>query len=63
MGLDFLPLALERYDLVIPQDLYEDPWFRPLRELLHDSRFQAAVAALPGYDVRAMGVEVARLGP
>jgi len=63
MGLDFLPLALERYDLVIPQDLYEDPWFRPLRELLHDSRFRAAVAALPGYDVRAMGVEVARLGP
>jgi putative molybdopterin biosynthesis protein len=63
LGLAFIPLAMERYDLVIPLDLYEDPWFRPLWELLHDSRFQAAVAALPGYDVRAMGVEVARLGP
>ena len=60
MGLEFIPLALERYDLVIPLALYEDPWLQPVLELLHEARFQAAVAALPGYDVREMGREVAR---
>ncbi|WP_376789917.1 molybdopterin biosynthesis protein [Thermoflexus sp.] len=60
LGLEFIPLALERYDLVIPLALYEDPWFQPVLELLHEARFQAAVAALPGYDVREMGREVAR---
>ncbi|HXF69386.1 MAG TPA: substrate-binding domain-containing protein, partial [Thermoflexus sp.] len=61
MGLDFIPLTLERYDLVIPLTFYEDPWFQPVLELLYDARFRAAVAALPGYDVTAMGQEVARI--
>lgn len=61
VGLDFIPLALERYDLVIPLAFYEDPWFQPVLELLQDARFRAAVAALPGYDVQEMGREVARL--
>lgn len=61
LGLDFIPLAMERYDLVIPEAFYGEPWLQPLLELLHDSRFRAAVAALPGYAVEAMGNEVARL--
>lgn len=61
MGLDFIPLTMERYDLVIPLAFYEDPWFQPVLELLHDTRFRAAVAALPGYDVAAMGQEVAQI--
>lgn len=64
MGLDFIPLTMERYDLAIPLAFYEDPWLQPVIELLHDARFRTAVAALPGYDVQAMGQEVARLpGP
>ncbi|MCI0398280.1 MAG: molybdopterin biosynthesis protein [Chloroflexi bacterium] len=55
LGLDFVPLAHEQYDLVIPQVYYESDLLRPLLDLLHDPAFRAAVAALPGYDVRPMG--------
>jgi putative molybdopterin biosynthesis protein len=55
LGLDFLPLFKERYDLAIPREHFEAPLLRPLLDLLHDHRFRAAVAALPGYDVSGMG--------
>ena len=59
LELDFVPLFVERYDLVIPQVHYESARLRPLLDLLHDARFQREVAALPGYDVRPMGTVVA----
>lgn len=55
LGLDFVPLAQERYELVIPQAHYESVLLRPLLDLLHDARFRTAVAAMPGYDVTIMG--------
>jgi putative molybdopterin biosynthesis protein len=55
LELDFIPLAQEAYQLVIPQEYYESARLRPLLDLLHDGEFQAAVAALPGYDVSKMG--------
>jgi len=55
LGLDFVPLADERYDLVIPQVYYESSLLAPLLNLLNDASFQAAVAALPGYDTEPMG--------
>ncbi len=55
LDLDFVPLAHERYELVIPQAHYENPLLQPLLELLHDEAFRDAVAALPGYDVSIMG--------
>jgi putative molybdopterin biosynthesis protein len=58
LDLDFVPLFVERYDLVIPQVYYESPRLRPLLDLLYDGRFQREVAALPGYDVRPMGTVV-----
>jgi putative molybdopterin biosynthesis protein len=59
LDLDFVPLFVERYDLVIPQAHYESPRLRPLLDLLHDERFRREVAALPGYDVQPMGTLVA----
>ncbi len=56
LQLDFVPLAQERYDLVIPAEYGEGDLLRPLLDLLHDASFQKAVAALPGYDVSQMGV-------
>lgn len=61
LGLDFLPLFHERYDLVIPQAHYHSDKLKPALDLLHDGRFRQAVAALPGYDVRPMGQVVAEL--
>jgi putative molybdopterin biosynthesis protein len=55
LGLGFVPLADERYDLVIPQPHFSSPLLAPLLDLLHANRFKKAVAALPGYDVGSMG--------
>ena len=55
LGLEFIPLFKERYDLIIPQEYYVSPLLRPLLDLLHDARFREQVAALPGYDVESMG--------
>jgi putative molybdopterin biosynthesis protein len=55
----FVPLAQERYDLVIPRKHYESELLRPLLNLLKDKAFRETVAAMPGYDVEPMGELVA----
>jgi len=61
-GLDFLPLAKERYDLVIPQRVFESRQLRPLLELLHDGAFRREAAQFAGYDVARMSRVVAAVG-
>jgi molybdate-binding protein/DNA-binding PadR family transcriptional regulator len=61
-GLDFLPLGEERYDLVVPQAIFESPRLRPLLALLHDTSFRRAAARFPGYDVTNMSRVIATLG-
>lgn len=55
LNLDFIPLAEERYDLVIPTEHYESELFGPVLELVRDDEFRMAVAAMPGYNVVHMG--------
>lgn len=55
LGLDFVPLFQERYDLVIPRQHYESDTLRPLLEIVRSSAFRAQVDALGGYDVAQMG--------
>lgn len=55
LALDFVPLAHEAYELVIPRQYYESELLAPLLGLLHDEEFRAAVAAMPGYDLTHMG--------
>ena len=55
LELDFVPLAQERYDLVIPQTHYEDERVQGMLALLQAADFRQAVADLPGYDVTLMG--------
>lgn len=62
LGLDFVSLAWERYDLVIPQLFWEGALLAPLRELLVTADFRATVAELPGYDPTEMGKVVGRVG-
>lgn len=61
LGLDFVHLFDERYDLVIPREHFESPTLRPLLDLLRDHDFREAVRALPGYDTQPMGSIVAEL--
>ncbi len=62
LGLDFVPLFKERYDLVIPRQHYVSPLLQPLLNLLADDAFRRDVAAVPGYDVSTMGSAVAEVG-
>lgn len=61
LGLQFIPLFNERYDLAIPKAFYESPTFEPLLEVINGSAFRAAVQALPGYDVSNMGIIAAEV--
>ena len=61
LGLSFLPLFQERYDLVIPTKFYESELLIPLLEILEDENFRRTVEALPGYDTSVMGTIIERI--
>ena len=63
MGLDFVPLFDERYDLVIPVEHYTAPLLEPLVQTLRrpDHAFAQRVTALGGYDTREMGRVLAEM--
>ncbi len=63
LGLDFIPLFQEEYDLVIPAVYYESPLLKPLLETLEDREFRHQVGQLPGYDFSPMGKILARIKP
>ena len=60
LDLDFVPLASERYDLIIPIEHYASEKLGPLLEIIRDPsrEFAASVEALGGYDTAQMGVEL-----
>lgn len=49
-GLDFLPLAEERFDLVLPYDLANTPPVSRFLEALDNTTFQTEMSYLPGYN-------------
>jgi putative molybdopterin biosynthesis protein len=56
LGLDFVPVARERYDLAIPLEYADMGAVTALLDIIRgNSEFRAAVEALGGYDVSAMG--------
>ena len=55
LGLDFVPLALERYDLIIPTRFLDDPRIQAVRHLLDSPEFQARIVAQGGYDTPMTG--------
>jgi len=62
-GLGFLPLAEERFDLVIPKELVADRRVARLLETLSGGTFRRELAGLGGYEARDAGAVVAELGP
>jgi putative molybdopterin biosynthesis protein len=66
LGLDFVPLARERYDLVIPRRFVEDRRVQALLALLQREEFRAGIEALGGYETPLTGQVMAPgmgLGP
>ena len=55
LGLDFVPLVEERYDLVIPTRFLDLPMIQALVEVIHTSGFQRAVEQMGGYSTRETG--------
>jgi len=55
LGLDFVPLLPERYDLVVPETTFADRRFQTLLEVIRSQEFQAAAKALGGYDLKDCG--------
>ncbi len=59
LGLDFVPLARERYDLLIPRRFVEDHRIQSLLALLHRDEFKATIAAIGGYETPLTGQTMA----
>jgi molybdate-binding protein len=54
-GLDFIPLARERYFFALRSDALEEPVMRQLVGILQQETFHEMVDALPGYDAGFTG--------
>jgi len=61
IGMDFIPLFDERYDLAIPKDIYESELLAPLLALIRSPEFRVKVEALGGYDASTMGEIITRI--
>ncbi len=58
MDLDFIPVAKERYDLVIPSLHFEDEKIQGLITTIRSKEFKAEVLRMGGYDVSMTGEEL-----
>jgi putative molybdopterin biosynthesis protein len=61
LGMDFVALQNEQYDLVIPREFYDSELLQPLLALIRSQALQQQVEALGGYDVSTMGEVIAEL--
>lgn len=55
LGLEFIPLVTEQYDLVIPRAYFETPPIQSLMTVIGSDRFKQRVAALGGYHTERTG--------
>jgi putative molybdopterin biosynthesis protein len=63
LGLGFIPLFNEQYDLVIPKEYYDSDLLAPLLATIRAPEFATTVEALGGYDTAGIGEIIAELGP
>jgi putative molybdopterin biosynthesis protein len=55
LGLDFVPLARERYDLAIPREFLDDNRVRAVFRVLGDPEFKSRVESMGGYETALTG--------
>jgi putative molybdopterin biosynthesis protein len=55
-SLDFVPLAMERYDLAVRPEVWSSRMGQALRNALGSERFRAELTGLGGYDARETGL-------
>ena len=55
LGLDFVPLARERFDAIIPQERFFSPAIQTLLSIVGSREFRACLEAMGGYDTAESG--------
>ena len=55
LGLDFVPLAKERFDLAIPTGCFSAEPVKALRKTLNSDDFKKSIAEMGGYEIRDTG--------
>jgi putative molybdopterin biosynthesis protein len=55
LGLDFIPLATERFDLIIPAAIFTSGTVKALREVLSSGEFKSNIARMGGYETHETG--------
>ncbi len=58
LDLDFIPLAEEPFDLVLPKRALEDERVKGLLDILSSSELRKRIEGLGGYDLRELGEQV-----
>ena len=54
-GLDFIPICIEQYDLLVPDSAWESPMMRYLLEILSSESFAAKLEEMGGYQLGQPG--------
>ena len=62
LGLDFIPIESEQYDLVIPTQIIEQPNIQAILQTIRSDSFRERVKALGGYDPSKSGELFAEVG-
>jgi putative molybdopterin biosynthesis protein len=62
LDLEFIPVAIEEYDLVIPEEYLNDEKILTLLDVIRSPQFKNRVVALGGYGVERTGEEVPEPG-
>ena len=55
LGLDFIPLRWERFDLLVSKDIFFEPGVQKFQGLLHEKAFKNLAKSLDGYDISDSG--------
>jgi putative molybdopterin biosynthesis protein len=61
LNLDFVPIVTEEYDLVIPEEFFEDEKIQLMLEIIRSDSFKELVHQLGGYDTSKTGSVIASL--
>jgi len=58
LSLDFIPVAEERYDLIIPRDFLDLPSIQQVLSIISSDEFKKTVEAMGGYSTRETGNQI-----
>jgi len=54
-GVDFIPIQMESYDLVVKEEHARSDWFNQIIKILNHDDFRTEVMGMSGYDITDMG--------